>query len=103
MAKNIRISDSLYALAQLESRLENRSLAQQLEYWAKLGMVAATSRAASGHGASLAATIEATRRLDALDVRSGVRDASYFHFIPASAARDSTVVFPSFSREKVES
>src|SRR5690606_34396539 len=40
MAKNIRISDSLYRLAQLEAQLENRSLAQQVEYWAKLGMAA---------------------------------------------------------------
>jgi hypothetical protein len=103
MAKNVRISDNLYALAQVESLVENRSIAQQLEYWAKLGMAVASARTAASELGSVNASIEATRRLDALDVRRGARDASYFHFIPASAARDSTVVFPSFSREKVES
>lgn len=37
MAKNVRISDELYALAQVESRLQDRSIAQQLEHWAKRG------------------------------------------------------------------
>lgn len=38
MAKNIRISDSLYRLALRQAQLQERSIAQQIEYWAKLGM-----------------------------------------------------------------
>lgn len=41
MAKNVRISDELHALAKLESVLQDRSIAQQLEHWAKLGIAAA--------------------------------------------------------------
>ena len=40
MAKNIRISDTLYDIASSEAKLQHRSLAQQVEYWAKLGMAA---------------------------------------------------------------
>lgn len=96
MAKNVRISDNLYALAQVECLVENRSIAQQLEFWAKLGMAAAIARAGAGTSAtgSLQATIETTRRLDALDVRSGLREGSYFHFIPGTAVRKSTLAFP---------
>jgi hypothetical protein len=94
MAKNVRISDNLYTLAQLESRLENRSIAQQLEYWAKLGMVAASGRSTTSALATVTATLELTRRLDALDVRNGVHEPNYFHFIPDSVARQSTVTYP---------
>ena len=38
MAKNIRISDELYRLALRKAQLQERSIAQQMEYWAKLGM-----------------------------------------------------------------
>src|SRR5256885_15195880 len=35
--KSIRISDDAYALVQQEAALMSRSIAQQLEHWAKLG------------------------------------------------------------------
>jgi hypothetical protein len=37
MAQSIRISDELYALAQRAGGALDRSLAQQMEYWARLG------------------------------------------------------------------
>ncbi len=37
MAKSIRLSDDLYNMAQLASQALGRPLAQQLEYWARLG------------------------------------------------------------------
>jgi len=37
MAKSVRISDDLYALAQTTSQALGRSTAQQMEYWARLG------------------------------------------------------------------
>ena len=37
MAHSIRISDDLYALAQTASQALERPLAQQMEYWARLG------------------------------------------------------------------
>jgi len=37
MAQSIRVSDDLYSMAQGASQALGRSLAQQMEYWAKLG------------------------------------------------------------------
>src|SRR6266404_4200707 len=37
MAKSIRVSDQLYALAEATSQHVHRSLAQQVEHWAELG------------------------------------------------------------------
>lgn len=37
MARSIRISDDLYDMAQSASQALGRSLAQQMEYWARLG------------------------------------------------------------------
>ena len=37
MAESIRISNQLYAEAQTAAALQNRSLAQQVEHWARIG------------------------------------------------------------------
>jgi hypothetical protein len=37
MAKSVRISDALYGAAQTAAAFQNRSIAQQLEYWAQIG------------------------------------------------------------------
>lgn len=91
MAKNVRVSDSLYALAELEARLEHRSIAQQLEYWARHGMAAL--RAGGGSVGSVQAALEATRRQDIADVQAGRRTADSLHFIPRELARSATVTF----------
>lgn len=59
MAQSVRISDDLYALAQKASQALSRPLAQQMEYWARLGAAldaAGISAAAAmqllGNGAS---------------------------------------------------
>lgn len=94
MAKNIRISDELYALARLEARLQDRSIAQQVEHWAKRGMADSRDPVES---ASAAAAM--TRRLDALDVRGSQRQADTLHFIPSDLAQASRPVFPSTYRK----
>ena len=95
MAKSVRISDSLYALAELESRLEHRSIAQQLEHWAKLGMTSHRAASGTAGSSSLLAAIETTRRLDILDVQSGRLNADALHFIPRSLAKRAR---PDFSK-----
>ena len=99
MAKNVRISDALYELALAESRLETRSIAQQLEHWAKLGMAASLGGSVSGHAGALAAALEMTRRLDIVDVQAGKRSADSLHFVPRSMARKSRPVFPATYRK----
>ena len=92
MAKNIRVSDSLYEQALAESRLQHRSLAQQVEFWAKLGMAA--ERQGSGHGVgALEGSAEAMRRQDVLDVAKGKRSADSLYFIPRALARGSKAAF----------
>lgn len=92
MAKNIRISDALYALAQTEAWFQDRSIAQQIEHWAKLGMAAA--RRGEGKVDVSHSAAEMTRRMDILAVQSGRRSADELHFIPRDAARSSKLVFP---------
>jgi len=93
MAKNVRISDDLYALAQWEARLQDRSIAQQLEHWAKRGI------ATTGIVDATQTAIALTQKLDALEVESGERSADSLHFIPRSVARQSKPAFPSGYRK----
>jgi hypothetical protein len=92
MAKNIRISDSLYDQSLAESRLQHRSLAQQVEFWARLGMAA--ERTGGGRTVTAVdASLESTRRQDILDVTQGKRRADFTYAIPPSVARRSKPMF----------
>lgn len=91
MAKNVRVSDAFYALVELEARLEHRSIAQQLEYWAKHGMLALS---AHRNSRSLDAAVEASRRLDTAEVRAGTRKAESLHFVPRAMVRGAKLEFP---------
>lgn len=93
MAKNVRISDDLYALAQWEARLQDRSIAQQLEHWAKRGIGAA------GVIDATQAAMAMTQKLDALEVESGRRPADSLYFISPAVAKRSKPVFPSTYRK----
>jgi len=92
MAKNVRVSDSLYDQALAESRLQHRSLAQQIEFWARLGMAA--ERKGLGEGVTAVdASLEATRRQDILEVAQGKRRADYTYAISRDVARRSRPMF----------
>lgn len=93
MAKNVRVSDELYTLVQAESALEDRSIAQQLERWAKLGMAAEAGRSVAAVS-SVEAALAMTRRLDMLDVESGRRRPESLHFIPRDLALRGEPRFP---------
>jgi hypothetical protein len=100
MAKSVRISDGFYALLELEARLEHRSIAQQLEYWATIGMARTRSSVMESSASySVEAAAESTRRKDVHDVASGRRTADSLHFIPRSLARDAK---PDFSKRFVK-
>ena len=100
MAQSIRISDDLYALALSESRLMNRSLAQQLEHWAKTGMAFERSGANLDDIRSAAVAFRHTR--DALDVKQGRRASHSLAVIPKAAIRRARLTFPAdaFSDDK---
>lgn len=94
MAKNVRISDDLYALARAEAVLQDRSIAQQLEHWAKRGLAGGPPGVVDGQVTALDAAVAFTRQLDIQDVREGKRSARSLHFIPRSMARQSKPEFP---------
>jgi ParD-like antitoxin of type II bacterial toxin-antitoxin system len=92
MAKGIRVSDDLYMLALAESRLMNRSLAQQLEHWAKLG------KSFEESGASLddvrAASVAYRHSQLARDVKEGRRAANSLLVIPMASIKRAELTFP---------
>lgn len=93
MAKSIRISDELYDLAVHEARLMQRSLAQQVEHWVKLGVGIERSG-----GATVNEVREAALRYlhvrDEAAVRSGRKSAESLHAIPASVVKGAKLTFP---------
>lgn len=92
MAKSVRISDEIYELALQEAELMHRSLAQQLEYWVKLGIGVAHGQATLDDVRSAAVKYKQAR--DEAAVRQGRRAANSLHFIPADMARKAKVEFP---------
>lgn len=63
MSQTIRIPDSLFALAQRESELMSRTVAQQLEHWARLGLALEASGVTASQVRHLL-DMEMGRRLD---------------------------------------
>lgn len=89
MAKNIRISDDLCALAQNEAKLQERSIAQQIEHWAKRGLVGDDQGVTA-----LRAAVAFSHELDKLDVQSGRRNQESMLLISRRRARQSKYTFP---------
>jgi hypothetical protein len=92
MAKSVRISDEIYELASHEAGLMHRSLAQQLEYWVKLGVGVAHGQATLDDVRAAAVKYKQVR--DEAQVRQGKRAANSLHFIPADVARAAKVKAP---------
>ena len=90
--KSIRISDDAYAMAQQEAAVMSRSIAQQLEHWAKLG--AALELAG--------VTQDQVRRILGGDLRTrervfmklGLASQDSMALVPRAAARSARVKMP---------
>ncbi len=113
MAQSIRVSDEMYALAQKTSVVLDRSLAQQFEYWARLGAALdaaglTTKQAmalleagkpvellvavATGQADNVGATgIRQRNEQVEADVAAGRRSARSLIMFPADAVQASTV------------
>lgn len=92
MAKSIRVSDDLYALADRARASAHRSLAQQIEYWAAVG------RAVEAAGVTTAQVQEIVRgdlraRERAL-LKLGLLDPQSMYLFPVALARKAKVRFP---------
>ena len=92
MAKSVRITDELYDLATYEAGLMERSLAQQIEHWVKLGIGVERSSGATVDEVRTAA-LRYRHVRDEAAVRSGRKSAESLHAIPASLTRDAKIKF----------
>lgn len=92
MAKSIRISDELYELALQEAALMQRSLAQQVEHWVKLGVGVEHAEGASVNDVR-AAALQYRHARDEAAVRSGRKSAASLHAIPADLIKAAKTEF----------
>ena len=93
MAKSIRITDELYEVALQEAALVERSLAQQIEHWVKLGIGVEHAAGATVQDVR-AAALRYRHLRDEAAVRAGTRPASSLHAIPVEMVRGTRVEFP---------
>jgi histidinol-phosphate/aromatic aminotransferase/cobyric acid decarboxylase-like protein len=93
MAKSIRISDELYELALQEAALMQRSLAQQVEHWVKLGVGLEHAKGASLDDVR-AAALQYRHVRDEADVRAGRRSAESLHVIPRALVKKAKITMP---------
>jgi hypothetical protein len=93
MPQSVRISDRIYELAAREAEQMDRSLAQQIEHWIKLGVALEISR-----GTTLAdvraAAVKVRRALDEQSIRSGRRKPDALFAFSTDTARAARVVAP---------
>jgi hypothetical protein len=99
MAKSIRISDQLYALAEATSQRLHRSLAQQVEHWAELG------RALDAAGVTTAQVLDILggdlRARERLMLKLGLADKESMYLFPTSLAQQTKVWFPELQKKAV--
>lgn len=124
MAHSIRISDQFYTLAEAACGVSGRSLAQQFEYWARLGAAldaagVTTEQAmrmlggdldfkdrvlgilgASSGADAVAARIAQRHRQNEADVLSGARAAQSLAVIPREWVQRSHFTFPVDTKPK---
>ncbi len=92
MAKSVRITDELYEVALHEAALMERSLAQQIEHWVKLGVGVERSSGATVDEVR-AAALRYRHVRDEAAVRSGRKSAESLHAIPDSLIKNAKLEF----------
>ncbi len=93
MAKSNRISDELYELALREAALMERSLAQQVEHWVKLGVGMEHAKGAIVDDVR-AAALQYRHALDEAAVRAGHKSAASLHAIPVALVKGARIDIP---------
>jgi hypothetical protein len=97
MAKSIRVSDRLYALAEATSLRLHRSLAQQVEHWAELG------RALEAAGITTAEVLEILssdlRARERLMLKLGLEQQENMYLFPVALAQQARVWFPELQKQ----
>ncbi len=101
MAKGVRITDDMYRLALAESQRQERSIAQQVEYWAKLGMQmtlggTAVSDAENERFLALESTATKSREHLGEDVRQGRLNAQALSWFQREYVSSVTLDVPEY-------
>ncbi len=98
MAKSIRVSDQLYALADAASQHMHRSLAQQVEHWAQLG------RALEAAGVTTTQVLDILggnlRARERLMLKLGLAEQESMYLFPVSIAQQTKVSFPELHKKR---
>jgi hypothetical protein len=96
MAKSIRVSDALYAVADSTSKKLHRSLAQQVEHWAELGRVLEAA------GVTTAQILDIlggdARARERLMLKLGLAHPESMYLLPVELARKTQVQFPELKK-----
>src|ERR1700689_5119456 len=97
MAKSIRVSDRLYALAETTSRKVHRSLAQQVEHWAELG------RALEAAGVTTAQVLDILggdlRARERVMLKLGLAEQESIYLFPVALSQQTKVWFPELQKK----
>jgi hypothetical protein len=90
--KSVRLADELYDAAQQEAALMSRSIAQQLEHWARLG---AALEAAGVTAEQLRAILGGDQRTrERVFMKLGLESQERMLLVPPDTARRAKVTFP---------
>lgn len=90
--KSIRISESVYDLAQQEASVMSRSIAQQIEHWANLG--AALESAGVTHDQVRKVLGGDLRAREHMLMKLGVASQESMYFIPKEVAAKARFTLP---------
>jgi hypothetical protein len=97
VAKSIRVSDRLYSLAEVTSQRVHRSLAQQVEHWAELGL------AIEAAGVTTAQILEILsgnlRARERLMLKLGLAEQESMYLFPVTLAQQTKVWFPELHKK----
>ena len=96
MARSIRVSDGLYRQASAASALQHRSLAQQVEHWAELGLVLEGSGVTTAQVEALLGADLRRRERTMLKLRLVEQERMYL--LSPALARQTVVAFPELSK-----
>src|SRR5260370_16046837 len=97
MAKSIRVSDQLYALAEATSQHVHRSLAQQVEHWAELGRALEAAGVTTAHVLDiLSGNLRARQRLM---LKLGLAEQATMYPFPVTLAQQTKVWFPELRKK----
>jgi hypothetical protein len=91
--KSIRISDDVYAVAQQEAALMNRSLAQQIEHWVRLALAMEAAGVTLDQVRQMLGSDRRTR--ERVLMKMGIAAQESMYLIPSSVARQARITFPS--------